>query len=58
MSHHSSYNRLFTTLAVLLSFCGTEAQNAPTLPRIVVNVMVDQLRTDYLEAFSPLFQFQ
>lgn len=55
MSHHSSYNRLFTTLAVLLSFCGTEAQNAPTLPRIVVNVMVDQLRTDYLEAFSPLF---
>lgn len=51
----SSYNKLFTTLAVLLSFCGAEAQTSPALPRLVVNVMIDQLRTDYMEAFSPLF---
>lgn len=42
-------------LAVLLSFCGAEAQTAPALPRLVVNVMIDQLRTDYMEAFSPLY---
>lgn len=51
----SSYNKLFTTLAVLLSFYGAEAQNSPVLPRLVVNVMIDQLRTDYMEVFSPLF---
>lgn len=49
------YNRLLASLAVLLSFCGAEAQQAPVLPRLVVNVMIDQLRTDYMEAFSPLF---
>ena len=24
-------------------------------PRLVVNITIDQLRTDYLEAFSPLY---
>ena len=51
----TTYNRLFSTLAVLLSLCGAEAQTAPALPRLVVNVMIDQLRSDYLEAFAPLF---
>ena len=55
MSPISKYNRLFSTLAVLLSLYGAEAQTAQALPRIVVNVMIDQLRTDYMEAFSPLF---
>lgn len=50
-----TYNRLFTTLAMLLSFCGAKAQTAPALPRLVVNVMIDQLRSDYIEAFMPLF---
>ena len=54
MKSLNPYNRLFTTLAVLLSLCGAEAQEAPALPRLVVNVMIDQLRTDYMEAFSPL----
>lgn len=55
MNPLNSYNRFFTTLAVLLSFCGAEAQQAPALPRLVVNVMIDQLRMDYMEAFYPLF---
>ena len=55
MNQSSTYNRFLTTLAVLLSLCGAEAQTAPTLPRLVVNVTIDQLRSDYLEAFSPLF---
>ena len=25
------------------------------VPRLVVNILVDQLRSDYLEAFSPLY---
>lgn len=55
MNPISSYNRLFTTLAMLLSLCGAEAQTPHALPKLVVNVMIDQLRTDYLEAFSPIF---
>ena len=47
--------KLFSTIAVLISFCKVEAQEAPVLPRLVVNIMVDQLRTDYLEAFAPLY---
>lgn len=50
-----TYNRLLTTLAMLLSLSGVEAQEAPALPRLVVNVMIDQLRSDYMEAFSPLY---
>ena len=25
------------------------------VPRLVINILVDQLRTDYLEAFMPLY---
>ena len=55
MKPFSTYNRLFTTLAVLFSIYGAEAQTAPALPRLVVNVMIDQLRSDYMEAFFPLY---
>lgn len=54
MSSSTTY-KLFSTIVVLMSFCGAEAQEAPTLPRVVVNIMVDQLRSDYMEAFSPLY---
>lgn len=33
-----------------------EAQSMKTAPRLVVNIAVDQLRTDYLEHFSPLYK--
>ena len=32
-----------------------EAQTTAQQPRLVVHILVDQLRTDYLEAFSPLY---
>ena len=38
-----------------MSVAGAEAQTAPEVPRLVVNVVIDQLRTDYMEAFSPLY---
>lgn len=48
-------NRLLTSLAVLLAFVNVEAQSSVELPRLVVNILVDQLRTDYMEAFVPLY---
>lgn len=38
-----------------LVWANVEAQTAAPVPRLVVSVMVDQLRTDYMEAFSSLF---
>ncbi|MCF0198260.1 MAG: alkaline phosphatase family protein [Bacteroidaceae bacterium] len=46
---------LLATLALLMSVVSAEAQTAPEVPRLVVNVIIDQLRSDYLEAFSPLY---
>ncbi len=47
--------RIITTLIAGLSFTVGEAQSLPAVPRIVVNITIDQLRTDYMEAFSPLY---
>ena len=39
----------------MLAAMSVDAQQAPELSRIVVNILVDQLRTDYMEAFAPLY---
>lgn len=39
---------------VMLTALG-RAQTMPEVPRVVVNIIIDQLRSDYLEAFSPLY---
>lgn len=46
----------------MLAVAEAEAQNqqtakgkSPDAPRLVVNITIDQLRTDYLEAFMPLY---
>lgn len=46
-----------TLLAVLGLHCETMAQPAPSAqpPRLVVSIAIDQLRTDYLEAFKALY---
>ena len=44
-------NRFITSLVTLLAIMGAEAQTASEVPSLVVNVMIDQLRSDYLEAF-------
>ncbi len=51
----TAQNKILASLALAMAGWGTEAQTAPDVPRLVVNVIVDQLRSDYLEAFSPLF---
>ncbi len=44
-------------MALIASLYGVElnAQQLHPAPRLVVNITVDQLRTDYLEHFSPLY---
>lgn len=45
-----------TLLAVLGWNAETAAQNgARQVPRLVVNITIDQLRTDFLEAYAPLY---
>ncbi len=51
----SRQQRLFTSLLALMSLASINAQVAKEVPRLVVNVIIDQLRSDYLEAFSPLY---
>lgn len=48
-------HRWLTSLMALIAMLPVEAQTAPDVPRLVVNIVIDQLRTDYLEAFSPLY---
>ena len=44
------------TLIVALAYAARiEAQVIQSAPRLVVNITIDQLRSDYLEAFSPLY---
>ena len=47
--------RLLTSLIGLLTLTGISAQTAQPVPRLVLTVFIDQLRSDYIEAFSPLY---
>ena len=46
---------LLTSLITVLTFTGLQAQSIPATPKLVVGLTIDQLRTDYLEAFSSLY---
>ncbi len=50
--------RILTSVMVIMAIAQAEAQTAPDVPRLVVNVVIDQLRTDYMEAFSPFYSGQ
>ncbi|MBQ7443916.1 MAG: alkaline phosphatase family protein [Bacteroidaceae bacterium] len=50
-----SKTRFLTPLIAMLAAMSVDAETAPELQRIVVNIVVDQLRTDYMEAFAPLY---
>ena len=52
---NSHSNRWLTSLLALMAMMSIEAQTTAQQPRLVVHILVDQLRTDYLEAFSPLY---
>ena len=47
---------LYITLLAVLGFQQEAvAQIVASTPRLVVNITIDQLRTDYLDAFTPLY---
>lgn len=46
------YIQQLTLLAALAAALNVGAQQAP---RLVVNIIIDQLRTDYMQAFAPLY---
>ncbi len=46
---------LITSLLSVLSLSPAQGQTVSVTPRLVVNIVVDQLRTDYMEAFSSLY---
>lgn len=52
MNHRRIPLTLLTTLTFIVV---AEAQNIPSAPRLVVSIAIDQLRSDYLEAFAPLY---
>lgn len=43
------------TSILALTFSGLQAQTQPAAPKLVVTIAIDQLRTDYMEAFSSLY---
>lgn len=47
--------KVLLTSILALSFTGLHAQPLHTTPKLVVTLTIDQLRTDYLEAFSNLY---
>ena len=50
---------LYITLLAILGFSANASAQSSLqskgAPRLVVNIAIDQLRTDYLEAFAPLY---
>ena len=52
MKFKHRYIQHLTLLAALATALNIDAQQAP---RLVVSIIVDQLRTDYMQAFAPLY---
>ena len=46
---------IFTVVIAALASADIHAQAIQPAPRLVVNITIDQLRTDYIEHFSPLY---
>lgn len=47
--------KLLTSILTFLSIAGMHSQNVPASPKLVIGITIDQLRTDYIETFAPLF---
>ena len=46
--------QILTTFFASIAMAGTMAQTG-SVPRLVVGITIDQLRSDYLNAFMPLY---
>ena len=48
-------NKWLTSLIAILAVTGIQAQHSGETPKLVISIVVDQLRGDYLQYFSPTF---
>lgn len=59
MPNNSKNRFLLSLLAVMAALASAEAvtttKNGTAVPKLVVNILIDQLRSDYLNAFMPLY---
>lgn len=46
---------LLTSLLAIVAVTGVQAQAVPEVPKLVVGLTIDQLRMDYVEAFSAMY---
>ncbi|MGL4852595.1 MAG: alkaline phosphatase family protein [Phocaeicola sp.] len=46
---------ILTSLLTVIALTALQAQQAPAVPKLVVGLTIDQLRVDYMEAFSSLY---
>ena len=51
-------NILLTTAITAIACCTTKAQNTTNVPRLVVNITIDQMRTDLLLKYQPSYNSQ
>ncbi|MBO5000538.1 MAG: alkaline phosphatase family protein [Bacteroidaceae bacterium] len=47
--------RILTSLLAVMTLAGLQAQEVPAVPKLVVGLTIDQLRMDYVEAFSAMY---
>ena len=47
--------RILTSLLTVFVITGLQAQSVSPVPKLVVGLTIDQLRTDYIEAFSAMY---
>jgi Uncharacterized proteins of the AP superfamily len=48
-------NRLISSLIAILAISGINAQESVEIPKLIINITIDQLRGDYLQYFNPYF---
>ena len=47
--------RILTSLLAVMAIAGLQAQEVPAVPKLVVGLTIDQLRMEYIEAFSAMY---
>ena len=47
--------RILTSLLAVMALASLQAQEVPAVPKLVVGLTIDQLRLDYVEAFSAMY---
>ena len=47
--------RILTSILAMMAIAGLQAQEIPAVPKLVVGLTIDQLRMEYVEAFSAMY---